>query len=549
MNTAPCRRLGRLPLRWQRSFATTNVQSEIRDISELPDRIFPRYQETHHNDLLALQWPSPPRNLLFSKKNDTPAVTKSLIEFAHHINSTYPSVSLILESHAAEEVHSSLPFPIYTTSKADCSPSGAPAQAPFNAVASTPTDLHTKTDLIATFGGDGTILHAAGLFAACPRVPPIISFSMGTLGFLGEWKIAEYKRAFREVYASGAMAGYGSRGLEGAEIVRPRVAAGPAATRNGKRAGMSDGREEGEREREGVALGQDEDRGKEAAQQVASISNATGEAMDAGSSTTPGWGATRGRSMGSSRGARVLLRNRLKVGVFDRASGARQPLCFSTVSPTPAHGAPLTSPFPPAAPTLPPSGAPAGTATPGADAPHTHALNEVLLHRGSAPHLLHLSIYIGSYFLTEAVADGMLISTPTGSTAYSLSAGGAIVHPLVPSLLLTPVCPRSLSFRPLVLPARAPVTLRLSQAPESGAGGALEEAYGVPAAGKGWRGREVELSVDGARVRVAGEGGEGGEDGGITADMENSAEAAFVANGRKARIWALTARQREPIAG
>ncbi|KAI7526189.1 hypothetical protein KC316_g18265, partial [Hortaea werneckii] len=82
--------------------------------------------------------------------------------------------------------------------------------------------------------------------------------------------------------------------------------------------------------------------------------------------------------------------------------------------------------------------------------------------------------------LTTAIADGFLVSTPTGSTAYSLSSGGSIVHPLVSSLLLTPICPRSLSFRPLVLPANTPITLRIDEVN---------------------RGKEIEVSVDGVRRR------------------------------------------------
>jgi NADH kinase len=65
-------------------------------------------------------------------------------------------------------------------------------------------------------------------------------------------------------------------------------------------------------------------------------------------------------------------------------------------------------------------------------------------------------------FLLLFKSDGLIISTPTGSTAYSLSAGGPIVHPSVPSLLLTPICPRSLSFRSVLLPTDVRIHLKIS---------------------------------------------------------------------------------------
>ncbi|KAH8919307.1 ATP-NAD kinase, partial [Atractiella rhizophila] len=91
----------------------------------------------------------------------------------------------------------------------------------------------------------------------------------------------------------------------------------------------------------------------------------------------------------------------------------------------------------------------------------TLALNEVLLHRGASAHMIRLSISIHSTPLTEALADGLLLSTPTGSTAYSLSTGGPIVSPRVPGILLSPVCPRSLSFRNLVLDEGAEVAVQI----------------------------------------------------------------------------------------
>ncbi|KAJ2999606.1 NADH kinase pos5 [Globomyces sp. JEL0801] len=96
------------------------------------------------------------------------------------------------------------------------------------------------------------------------------------------------------------------------------------------------------------------------------------------------------------------------------------------------------------------------------ETPNIQAMNELTVHRGRNAQLAVMDCYVGDEHLTDVVADGLIVSTPTGSTAYSLSAGGPIVHPLVDSIVLTPICPRSLSFRPIILPADVKVTLRVS---------------------------------------------------------------------------------------
>nr|XP_031861297.1 uncharacterized protein CI109_003269 [Kwoniella shandongensis]KAA5528369.1 hypothetical protein CI109_003269 [Kwoniella shandongensis] len=89
-------------------------------------------------------------------------------------------------------------------------------------------------------------------------------------------------------------------------------------------------------------------------------------------------------------------------------------------------------------------------------------MNEVTLHRGRHGHLTVVDAFFDGQHLTEAVADGLLVSTPTGSTAYSLSAGGPISHPETDAFLLTPIAPRSLSFRTVILPGRGQVRLEIS---------------------------------------------------------------------------------------
>lgn len=86
-------------------------------------------------------------------------------------------------------------------------------------------------------------------------------------------------------------------------------------------------------------------------------------------------------------------------------------------------------------------------------------LNELVLHREPLTCMCHFEIQIGHHALVDIAADGVILSTPTGSTAYSLSAGGAVVTPGVPVLQLVPICPHSLASRALVFADSEPVTI------------------------------------------------------------------------------------------
>lgn len=79
-------------------------------------------------------------------------------------------------------------------------------------------------------------------------------------------------------------------------------------------------------------------------------------------------------------------------------------------------------------------------------------LNELVVDRGPSPFVTNLELYGDGSLLTVALADGLIIATPTGSTAYSLSAGGSLVHPMVSAISVTPICPHTLLFRPILLP-------------------------------------------------------------------------------------------------
>lgn len=100
----------------------------------------------------------------------------------------------------------------------------------------------------------------------------------------------------------------------------------------------------------------------------------------------------------------------------------------------------------------------------GGDAPalETPVLNDVVFTRTALSRIIDLSVWVGDQFVTTVKADGLIIASPTGSTAYNLAAGGPIVHPAMDAFILTPIAPHTLSNRPIVVPAARDVRVVVS---------------------------------------------------------------------------------------
>jgi len=98
-----------------------------------------------------------------------------------------------------------------------------------------------------------------------------------------------------------------------------------------------------------------------------------------------------------------------------------------------------------------------------------YAINDVVIQRSAHPRMIEFAMSIREQFVFRMRGDGLILATPAGSTAYALSAGGAIVHPEVEAISVVPVCPHTLSNRPIIIPSHDHIELQLIDTPGSAA--------------------------------------------------------------------------------
>jgi NAD+ kinase len=108
------------------------------------------------------------------------------------------------------------------------------------------------------------------------------------------------------------------------------------------------------------------------------------------------------------------------------------------------------------------------------------ALNDIVVTRGALARMIEIDVDVDGQFVSHVKADGLIVATATGSTAYNLSAGGPILHPSADAIVLTPLAPHALTNRPLVLPASSRILLKPIVVPDSDPVLTFDGQYGVP---------------------------------------------------------------------
>ncbi|KAJ3119177.1 hypothetical protein HK100_000432, partial [Physocladia obscura] len=280
--------------------------------------------------------------------------------------------------------------------------------------------LSSKIDLIVTLGGDGTVLFTASLFESV-KVPPIVPFDLGSLGFLAVFEFESAKDSLRRIL-----------NIPDPEPLMPPETAQEhllhlLGTKNSSTDSLPAFNNNSSLELNAIQSQLPTPTINHYQNQQISVINSSSSSnlLSGGYNSPPTTNGTRTQLDTHPRtsGFNVNMRLRLACRIYRISDVA--------------------------------------TGTFSADVETHHVLNEMVVDRGPSAYMSHLELFVDGSYLTTSMADGLVVATPTGSTAYSLSAGGSIVHPLVPALLVTPICPHTLSFRPMLLPESIELTVQI----------------------------------------------------------------------------------------
>lgn len=309
-----------------------------------------------------LLWPSsPPRTILLVKKWRDVAAAAASLELISYIRARYGCHILVFEDDGEDpRARISSRFTRYNPSEhAGERRRGGGESTSMRSPRRSRAHPAGVVDLIVAVGGDGTVLHASGLFQEA--MPPTVAIAFGSLGFLT------------------------NHALDSVAVLLDRVLTdAPYVAARARKAWR----------RSAAAVDADDDAGP---------TSWTGAAARAAAAPS---------EVAGPQPVQVSLRMRLKVDVYSAGS---------EIGVTPPRASHVV-------------------------------LNELLLDKGSSPYMASLQAFVDDEPLTAVHADGLIIATQTGSTAYALSAGGSILSPATAAISFVPICPHTLSFRPLLFP-------------------------------------------------------------------------------------------------
>lgn len=240
-------------------------------------------------------------------------------------------------------------------------------------------------DFILTLGGDGTVLYTSWLFQK-GQVPPIIPFHLGSLGFLTPFDFKDIRKVLQRVVGCDSSSSLASQGVRVNMRMRFKCTVWRSRGINVAAGGSST--------LSSLLAGPD-------------IRKASQQPHSEVESLLPSFVST-------ARHARTAAS--AEVEGRPSSTGPAQPVAVGHHKPVPTESFMI--------------------------------LNDLVVDRGPSPYISQLELYGDDRHLTTVQADGLVVATPTGSTAYSLSAGGSMVHPEVPAILVTPICARGYSKLP-----------------------------------------------------------------------------------------------------
>lgn len=110
----------------------------------------------------------------------------------------------------------------------------------------------------------------------------------------------------------------------------------------------------------------------------------------------------------------------------------------------------------------------------------SHVLNDIVVNKGALARMIELEVFVHGRYVSDFRADGLIVSTPTGSTAYSLAAGGPILYPTMNAVIVNPICPHTLTLRPLVIPGDSVLEIHLKSKHQEEVFLTLDGQTGIP---------------------------------------------------------------------